>query len=360
MVIRANVQSFPDLITASAAFAGHPFVPLLMLRAADAVGHPEAAAHYASVVVGMLPGDAGANRAYAIDMIRRTEYVDAVHRLDVAEQLRCLDEPSPLQDVLAETTPAQALALTLIGRFLHRETDPTQPRTDAERAARRRWREAYRPHAHRLRRRRFVWAATLAPAAGVSIAVGNALPSLLVTIAVVAWTRSRPLPGLDLRTSQIVRALSDPLQVIKLRRYRPIDVFTFIFACVLVGGFATQLPHRPSWLGPLEALVVVALAVLATRGRRRWVRRERERLLPQPLDPSRCRCLDIATLRGTESCAYVDEHLFPVGVAPGAPAPWDVLQCLETHTRFLNLPHATLTLRLHAAPPTDSVPAAER
>lgn len=213
-VMQGDREFFPDLVSASAAFSDNPFTPLLMLRAAEAARRPQVAAHYASLVREMLPADGEAARAFAMDLLQRGRYIDAVHVLDLAEQFRCPDEPSPLLLVLARVAAPEAFALALIGRFMHREKDPTKPVTDTVRAGRQRWQAAYQPFAPRLRRRRLAWAATLAAAAGVAVAVGNVLPGFLLLLAYLGWTSTRALPGLDLRTSRLVRAVCNPLQLI--------------------------------------------------------------------------------------------------------------------------------------------------
>lgn len=352
--MQGNVLSFPELVTAAAALQSHPLVSLLMLRSAEAAGRPEAAAHYAHELLERLPGDVDATRAVAVDLVRRAEYAAAVKVIDRAELIRCIDEADPLEDTLDQLAvndaSAQVRALVTIGHFMHRETDPTRPVSDTSRSARQRWRAAYLAKRSPRRIDRIARLAILAGGIAVSLAVGNALPGVVVALALAAWSRTRALPGLDVRTSQLVRAINDPLQILRTRRYRPLDVFTLVFTLVVAGGLATQLPHRPSWLNAVETIAVFVAAIAATRGRRRWIRHELQRLLPPPLDPTTCCCLDAAGLHGAQSRPYVDSHLFRVGVIPGAPE-WRLLQCLVTHTRFVDLPAAELTLRLPPAPP---------
>ncbi len=353
-VIHGENLNLPDLVTMSTVLPGHPLVHMLMLRAAEAAARPEVAAHFANLLRDQLPGDIDAARALAVDLVRRTDYVEAIKVIDRAELSRCIDETDPLNATLdqlaANGEPVKVSALVTIGHYVHRETDPTRAVDDASRDARQRWRAAYRARAPRRWRRNSARVIVLVAGLAASIAVGNALPSVLLVLAFAAWARTRPLPGLDIRTSQLVRAIKDPLQILNRRRYRVIDVFTFIFTLVVAGGLAAQLPHRPSWLNWVEAIAVGVAAVAATRGRRRWIRHEQHRLMAPVLDPHTCSCLEAASLHGMHARRYVDTHLFRIGPAPGAPQ-WPVLQCLNTHTRYLDLPTAQLTLRLPPQPP---------
>jgi hypothetical protein len=294
--------------------------------------------------------------------VRGGDYLAAVRAIDRAELTRCIDEADPLTATLDQLTAtgarASVRALATIGHFVHRELDPTQPVSDAERAARQRWRAAYHAAADRRWRQHGLHMVLFAAGIGASIAVGNALPVVLIGLALAGWARARPLPGLDLRTSQLVRAIADPLQILKSRRYRVIDVFTFIFTLVIAGGLAARLPPRPTWLDSVEVVAVFVIAIAATRGRRRWVRHERQRLQPLSLDPNTCCCLDAAALHGAHARDYVTNHLFQVGTAPGAPK-WQVLQCLDTHARFLDIPAAKLALRLPLMPPRSGAPVEE-
>jgi hypothetical protein len=180
---------------------------------------------------------------------------------------------------------------------------------------------------------------------GSLLAFGNALPGLAAAIVLGAWLRLRPLPGLDRRTSQLVRAVSDPRTILLARRYRVFDVVTFVFAIVTAGGLATGLPHGPGWLDALEVIAVLAVARAATRGRRRWLRLQAQRVLRSPYDPAFCCCLDVPSMQGPQSRDYVEQHLFRAGAVSGLPS-WQVLQCLDTHVRFLSRADADLTIRL--------------
>ncbi|MFB9316600.1 hypothetical protein [Cryptosporangium minutisporangium] len=358
-VIGGDATRFPDLVTAAQNLWPSPLLLLLMLRAADAAGQPDTGTHYAKLLQEQLPGDVDAARVVAVGLVGDGNYAAAVHVIDRAELIRCIDEPDPLaatlDELIAAGDRASVRALVTIGRFMHRELDPTQPVTDADRAARQRWRIAYRNNAPHRWRRYAPHLVLFAVGAAIAITIGNGLPVVLVSVALGAWVRIRPLPGMDLRTSQIVRATADPLQALKSRTYRPIDVFTFILTLMAGIALVAQLPRLPHWVEPLETITVVAIAFAAARGRRRWVRYERQRLALPPPDPHTCRCLDTTALRGEGTRGYVFNHLFPVGTVPAAPR-WQVLQCLQTHARYLDLPHAELTLRLPATPPRHRVP----
>lgn len=354
-VLRGRRAGLPDLIAAAARIPDHPLAHVLMLRAADAAGDQEVAAHYARLLQQHLPGDIEAARAQAVALVRRGEYIDAVRAIDRAQLTRCRDEPDPLQLTLDRLSPTgspspEAVALVTIGQYLHRVTDPSQPAGDAARAGRVLWRSAYRRNAPRnLGYRALLLGATALGAAG-ALLVGNGLPIIALAVALRLWRRVRPLPGLDLRTSRLVRAISNPLQIVYARRYRPMDVLTFLLAAGAAGAAVAQLPGHPSWLDPVKVVLALLIAAACVRGRRRLVRRERASMQPSALPPDRCCCLDLTSVHGEQSRAYVEQHLFPAGVVPGAPQ-WHVRQCLGTHTSFLDIPSAWLTLRLPAPPP---------
>jgi hypothetical protein len=353
-VMHGNSRGLPDLITESERLPGHVLIPVLMLRAADFAGQSEVSAHFGGRVLRFNPGDPDAARAFALGLVNQGDYVSAVRLLDHADAARCVDERSALDGVLdrLRTSHAQMNALVTIGRYLHREKDPTLPVTDVVRAARRRWRNAYRSCGTPYWGRRLAWLATVAAMLGSLLIIGNALPGLAVTVAVGAWLRLRPLPGLDVRTSQLVRAVSDPRTILLARHYRAFDVFTFIFVAIVAGGLATRLPSGPAWVGAVATIAVLAIAAATTRGRRRWVRYQRQRLLRPTYDPAMCTCLDVASVQGPQSRDYVDQHLFQAGAVRNRPD-WRVLQCLGTHTRFLDLPLAQLTIRLTVSPSED-------
>jgi hypothetical protein len=353
-LMQGSTHQLPDLIRESQQLAPTPFVPVLLLRAADHARRTDVAAHYARQVLQFHPGDIDAARVACLDLIDRGEYVDAVNLLDRAESLRCADEASVLADVLGRlgSIRAQRNALVIIGRHMHREQDPTVPMTDAARDARQRWRLAYRSFGTRYWSRRLAWLVTGALALASFFAVGNGLPGLAVAVAFGAWLRSRPLPGLDLRTSRLVRAVSDPRTILLARRYQAIDAFTFVFTAVVAGGLATYLLSGQGWLAAPVTVAVLVIAAAATRGRRRWIRNQRQLVQRPRYDPASCICLDTAGMQGPESRDYVQGHLFQAGRVTHRPD-WHVLQCLNTHTRFLDVPHAQLTIRLAPSYPTD-------
>jgi hypothetical protein len=355
VVMQGSTHALPDLIRYSEHVAPALLVPLVMLRAADRAGRPDVAAHYAKQVLQFNPGDVNATRVACIDLLNCGEYVAAVNLLDRAEALRCTDEASVIGDFLDRlaSNKEQLSALATIGRYMHREHDPTVPITDVEREARLRWRLAYRTHGNRYWSRRLAWLATGALALASFFVIGNGLPGLAIAVGFGAWLRTRPLPGLDLRTSKLVRAVSDPRTIILARRYQAFDVFTFVFTAVIAGGLAaTYLSNGPGWLAAPLTIAVLFLAAAATRGRRRWIRYQRLQAQRPPYDATICSCLGTAGMQGAQSRGYVQEHLFQAGAVSLRPA-WKILQCLDTHVRFLDVPQAQLTIRLATSHPAD-------
>lgn len=346
---RGDRSGIAELVGCSSVLPPHPLVALLMVRAAEHAGAFDVAVHYAQQLFRVIPGDVDAARVVSLDLLQRGEWVQAAQILDVAERAAAADQPSPLAATLVHLTAAgragDAAALVTVGRFLHREKDPTQPITAQERAARARWRDAYRKHGPRRTPANLGRLAILVTGVTASALIRNPAPILVLAACVGIWVRRRALPGMDLRTSRIVRAITDPMQVLRTRRYRTIDVFTFIWTLVVGCGLATRLPKHPPWLiaAGLGAACVFALAMVRTR--RRWSRRQRAQLQPPPADPTRCVCLTLDLLRASEADAYLDHHLFRVGTAPAAPQ-WPVLQCLTTYARFLHLPEAQLAVKL--------------
>lgn len=348
-VIGGKAYVLPDLIQQLSGARLSPLIAMIMLRAADAAGQEDLAAHYGRAVLSEIAGDVDAARAVAVDCIAAREYVEAVEVLDQAYAARSDDTPTPLQvtadALLARGRKAQLRALTTIGHYAHRETDPTRPVSESWKTMCTQWRIAFRLHVPDHRRIVAARLALLGAGLVLSLAMMNALPGFLIGIATLLWQRHRPVPGLDQKTSRIVRALYDPLLVVKTRRYSVMDVFVFVMASVITGGLVAQLPRDPAWLTPLKVAVAFGAGAAATWGRRRWIRRDNQELLRSPVDPARCTCQDFAGYRGIQGRRYIAEHLFNAGPVPAAPS-WNIAQCLQTHTMFLHLPTAGLALRL--------------
>lgn len=348
-VLRGDAGRVAELVVFAANLPVHPLVALLMMRAAEAAGADDVAVHYAQQLFDFIPGDVDAARVVSLDLIRRGEWVNAVRVLDIAERSAVADQRSPLEATLAALAVSgqtgNATALVTIGRFAHREKDPTQPVNAQERDARGRWRAAYRQHGPRRAATNLAKLAMLAAGVTISVLIGNPVPTLVLVVALGLWVRRRPLPGMDLRTSRMVRAITDPLQILRTRRYRPIDIFTLVWTFAVGCSLIVQLPKHPSWLLPAGLIADAVFALAMVRARRRWTRRQREQLQAPPADPSNCVCLDSNVLHASKADDYINHHLFRVGTAPDAPH-WPVLQCLTTYTRFLHLPEANVAVRL--------------
>lgn len=354
-VLTHDHAGLPQLVAAAAApdLAADPSANLVMMRAARAAGRPQVAAHYATRLLSAAPGDVEAASVVVADLVATGGYLDAVHVIDRAEVWHCDDEPHPLDRALESLESSgevpKAAALAVIGDHLHREADPTLPVSTDELASRLRWRTARRRRTPRVPVDWLVSTAAVVVVGAVGFAVaGSALPGVVCSAVIGLWLSRRPLPGVDPAGSQLVRALRNPTTRFSQREYHVADVVTLLVALCIALGVASTLPSRPSWLGPAGLVAGAVVALAATRGRRRWVRRERTRLLRPPLDPGVCCCLDLDRLHGDTARRYADTHLFPVHAVAGLSG-WQLVQCLETYRYFLASAAAGLTIALAAA-----------
>lgn len=348
-VIGGDAHKLSPLIQQIAGKQLNPLLAMVMLRAAQAGGQEDLAAYYGQQVLATIPGEVDAAQTVAVDRIAAGEYIDAVTVLDRARTFKADDTLTPLQlaanTLVLRDRRAQLRALSAIGYYSHRETDPTLPVSDTWKTICREWRDEFKRRVPNDRWIKAVRLLILAGALTLSIVVRNALPAFVVGAATVLWSRYVPVPGLDQKTSRILRALYDPLLILQNRRYKTFDVFVSLMASVIVGGVLARLPHGPGWLTPIEIAVAVAAGAAATRARRRWVRRDNQALDKSRIDPARCSCQEFTQYRGTTGRRYITEHLFNAGPAPAA-SEWNLLQCLQTYAMFLDMPTAGLALRL--------------
>ncbi len=317
--MRGDQAAVAELITLASTLPAHPLVALLMMRAAEVAGANDIAVHYAHELC-----------AYIRTMLTQPVWSPETSCAGASTPPRCViddaergkgaDLPSPLDalaiQLAAFNRTSDLRALVTIGRFIHRENDPTQPITDTERDARQRWRIAYRSRGPRRVRANVARFALLAVGSAVSIKIGYPVLAVGLGIAIGIWQRRRPLPGMDLRTSRIVRGATDPLLYLRTRRYRATDVFTLIVTFVIGCGLAVRLPLQPSWLMPTGIATAVILSLAALPTRRRYIRRQRQELRPPPLDPSVCRCLDAVVLHGPQADRYIENISFQLARHP--------------------------------------------
>lgn len=349
-VMTHDQTGLPQLVAAAAApeIATDPLAIMVMMRAARAAGRPQVAAHYATRLLTVTPGDVEASSVVVVDLVATGAYVDAVQVVDQADVWHCEDEPRPLDRALDALESSgegpKAAALAVIGDYLHREADPTVPIPDAERASRHRWRTARRQRTPRVQVGWFVYVAVVAVVGVVGhVVTHNALPAVACVVLLGGWFARRPLPGVDPASSQLVRAIRNPSELLTSRQYHVGDVITFMMTFFAAAALTSNLTIRYSWSVPVGLVVGLVVAIAATRGRRRWERRQRTQLLRPALDPAVCCCLNLDRLHRQTAQHYVETHLFPVQAVDDLPG-WQLLQCLETYRYFLACPAAGLTV----------------
>ncbi len=183
---------------------------------------------------------------------------------------------------------------------------------------------------------------------GIAAAIFLGAPLVVVWLVITGlWNNWVPLPGLDRRSTRILRGYRLHRQ--KLTEFGFPDVVAFLLGA-LVGMVGFAFIARNASDNVLSAFLVAGLAVGALSGaagrrvlRRRLDARRKELARLAASRDLRCRCRVRDQLTGPDARYYVDWHLRPEG--PGAES-WQVRRCGWSGIRFLDFPALSTAVRV--------------